>query len=376
MSERSERGVYPDDAESQHQRQPAYEGEKDERKVKDTRSTIIRYFALSFHMIFVMMLFLLTFFLTPHMTMISIQAFAVFGMLVYVPATIGLTARRKQTKWDRAWGEVVYLGYEGGLYLANAIVSGIVGGPSSCSSRLYESGKSGGTRKYPYEPIGSINLFCNTMSAQIALSSLHVVGLLIWGYWIYKIITKLSLSKSEVTQTNRKLWNVSVGELMRRNLSVNSYERRDHEAITPFVHTQAEEREREREPERDVGPYIPPPPYQHSYGDDEGQSPVDGTALSSNNGDSPTNAYSVLRSGNYGASSSSNDASTYVSSDGTPLSPTMTGIVEHKMNRSRQEQQQQQQQQHQQQPPRSSLRRAMDEKENSKDVVRRVLRDE
>ncbi|WWC97869.1 hypothetical protein V866_004756 [Kwoniella sp. B9012] len=309
-----------------------------------------------------------------------------FGMLVYVPATIGLTARRKETKWDRAWGEVVYLGYQAGLYLANSIVAGIVGGPSYCSERLYESGRTSGVRKYPYEPIGSIRMLCNTMSAQIALSCIHVVSLLIWIWWIYKIITKLSLSKSEISQNNKKLWNVSVGELMRRNVRLNPYERRDTEGnITPFVHTTSNQQQEgeEQEPERDNGPYIPPPPYQYSYNDGgRGTSPtelMDGTRtdIGTYQGVSPTistshgDSQSPLRSD--GVQTTSPSTSNYQNSndDGTdsPLSPTMTEIVNHKMNRH----QQNLPHNHNQSERRTSLRRVMDEKEDSKEVVRRAL---
>ncbi|KAK6904401.1 hypothetical protein I204_06995 [Kwoniella mangroviensis CBS 8886] len=244
-----------------------------------------------------------------------------FGMLVYVPATIGLTARRKQTKWDRAWGEVVYLGYQAGLYLANSIVAGVVGGPSYCSERLYESGRTSGVRKYPYEPIGSIRIICNAI--------------------------------------------------------LNPYERRDTEGnITPFVQTQQEGEE--QEPERDIGPYIPPPPYQCSYNDGgQGSSPTDPTDGDAYRGVSPTistfHDYSHSPPEGDDVQLTSPSTSNYQNSNNdssdSPLSPTMIEIVNHKMTRH----QQNLPQNHNQSETRTSLRRVMDEKEDSKEVVRRAL---
>ncbi|OCF54465.1 hypothetical protein L486_08013 [Kwoniella mangroviensis CBS 10435] len=236
--------------------------------------------------------------------MVSIQAFAMFGMLIYVPATIGLTARRKQTKWDRAWGEVVFLGYQAGLYLANSIVAGVVGGPSYCSERLYESGRTSGVRKYPYEPIGSIRIICN---------AIH----------------------------NKKGKSRSLKGM-------------------------------------DIGPYIPPPPYQYSYNDGgQGSSPTDPTDGDAYRGVSPTIStfHDYSHSPPQGddvqltSPSTSNYQNSNNDSSDSPLSPTMTEIVNHKMTRH----QQNLPQNHNQSETRTSLRRVMDEKEDSKEVVRRAL---
>ncbi|WWC64124.1 uncharacterized protein I303_106732 [Kwoniella dejecticola CBS 10117] len=327
------------------------------------------------------------------MIMISILAFSMFGMLVYVPATIGLTARMRVTKWDRAWGEVVYLGYQIGLWLANAIVAGIVGGPSYCSERLYESGKAGGSRKYSYEPITSIQTLCNGFSAQIALSSIHVAAMLLWVWWIYKTVTKLSLRKS-ASNPETSLWNVSVGELMRRDIRFDT-RKYDEEGgaegnhgVTPFIthiqspgtsdQLQSESRDTTLrngtvEPERDVGPYIPPPPYQNSYDNDNGNNnhPSTGISPTSDNNShnhslghssSPTNTSSTAPlnpNPNSNPSHSSYDHGLSLTDrDRTATSPsTYTHSPSEQYGSQR----------------RTSLRRAMDEKEDSKDVIRRAL---
>ncbi|WWC73177.1 uncharacterized protein I206_107143 [Kwoniella pini CBS 10737] len=311
-----------------------------------------------------MALFLVAFFITPSIVMILILAISVFAMLVYVPATIGLTARLKVTQWDRAWGEVVYLVFQATLWLANAIVGGIVGGPSYCSERLYELGKIGGTSKYSYEPITSIQTLCNGFSAQIALSSIHVVALLLWIWWIYKTVTKLSLRKS-ASNPEKSLWNISVGELMRRDIRYNRKydEEESPNGVTPFVILPQSPNSQDEqitsnvsvEPERDIGPYIPPPPYQNSYESTSPRNIIPETpSLTNINSASPINP-------NYASDAripqSPTNESTSEGTDPMVTSPSTQTVVKNE----------------QQIEQRTTLRRAMDEKEDSKDVIRRAL---
>ncbi|WVR09130.1 hypothetical protein IAU60_006192 [Kwoniella sp. DSM 27419] len=289
-----------------------------------TRSTKVRTTALVVHLLFIFVLLLLTLFLATNIPLLAIHSVSGIMALVYVPATLILNAKGRKTRWDRVRGEVVYLGLQAIVWLAAAISAGISGGPGYCNRALYQSGLQ--ASQYSFNDRLAVTQYCDTMSAVIALSSLHAAAMGLWIWWLVRVVTRVSLDKSE--ESARDLWKVSTGEIMRRDTREHHYRHYRHErrsegedvgsdgrpptqrtgAVTPYAPgdsprsptsdlerglvglgsvtapsqgegtlmvesgttpvTRQRTAESERiiaEPEVDHGPYIPPPPYQPHY---------------------------------------------------------------------------------------------------------------
>ncbi|WVF65644.1 hypothetical protein IAT40_000375 [Kwoniella sp. CBS 6097] len=322
-----------------------------------TRSTLIRNCALVLLFIDISIIFIITVCLAFNIPLIVINGVSTISALSYVPAALVLSIRGKESPYDGAKREVGFLIFHSITGLAGAILAGVTGGPAYCSRLYYLQGLNSSDSSFSWNAIVSVQRYCDTMSAIIALACLECAGSLLWIYWVRKVITRLSYEKSELGN-ERKLWKTSVSEIMRRDL-------RDPvgggpgghggHGVTPFVQEAGElERaqttrqpsistvqtqsrnpslvpgqqggpslqlhptlsipvtrtithdstfnvdpglERQRsvviaDPEVDHGPYVPPPPYQPHYSSSPSSSPGSPIPLPS----SPSTAGSPPRS--------------------------------------------------------------------------------
>ncbi|OCF40250.1 hypothetical protein I317_05944 [Kwoniella heveanensis CBS 569] len=207
-----------------------------------TRSTQIRNGALVLIFVDISIIFIITVCLAFNIPLIVTNGASLISALSYVPAALVLSARGKESRYDGAKREVGFLVFHAITGLAGAILAGVTGGPAYCSRLYYLQGLNSSDSSFSWNAIVSVQRYCDTMSAIIALACLECAGSLLWIWWIRKVIFRLSYEKSELGN-ERKLWKTSVSEIMRRDLRDPIGGGAGHHGghgVTPFVHEPGE----------------------------------------------------------------------------------------------------------------------------------------
>ncbi|WVQ93293.1 hypothetical protein IAU59_000361 [Kwoniella sp. CBS 9459] len=204
-----------------------------------TRSTQIRNGALLLLLVDISIIFIITVCLAFNIPLIVINGVSTISALSYVPAALVISVRGKESSYDGARREVGFLIFHSITGLAGAILAGVTGGPAYCSRLYYLRGLNSSDSSFSWNAIVSVQRYCDTMSAIIALACLECAGSLLWIYWLRKVITRLSYEKSELGN-ERKLWKTSVSEIMRRDLRDPIGGGGIGQGVTPFVHEPGE----------------------------------------------------------------------------------------------------------------------------------------
>ncbi|WVW79236.1 hypothetical protein I302_101202 [Kwoniella bestiolae CBS 10118] len=222
-----------------------------------SRGSKIRLSLLSFHVLFILVITIFTFLTTRNYGLLVVHLISLGAMLVYVPGVIykmftvplspdpdvrpnrrvnlkgeeeggldriGQPGKGKDHEgwvwnWDSGIMELIYLGTQIIIWLVSAICSHTIGGPTSCSQQImnnYSATTEGNSQadakslKDNYESVLQVQKMCNNLTGTIVLSSIHIVGLVLYGGWIWRVINKY---KSRAGETG--VWKVSLSELTR-----------------------------------------------------------------------------------------------------------------------------------------------------------------